>query len=438
MKRINIIHNTVLIFFMSVIYMPLSMVLIPTQRYISLHFLLITFGYLAQSLYLKLKRLKPFAFTTSYEANGAWVGRSFLPIVLCFLSSFPIAQVCTVELVTKRLSLILPISLFAYGSVIYFIVIFGAFLIGIYTANYTAAYFGKPVFSYTASLAYVLLMIFTLVTFGKYVDFFVYIKTTVLLIVCAGVLIMYYSNALMYFSASKYGDTNDIFSFDLFSLMMYTGIVAFMLTVVGCLFILLNGIAVLIGFGDGSVFDLISAAITIIFIIALAAVVISAKYRTAVIIGRILRTVSYFLSILLEDILKLLGLEPLFKSRRRPYTETVRRVQDAEIAEYHTANRRARSYPDFLVALSMYDDLDQKIGYAYRTLCELYRRKSPNIKRSDTPNEVKDKADNAVIGNTGQIRDIIEKVKFMTDECTQKEKEEMLNKLCIEVRKHFR
>jgi len=438
MKQINIIHNTVLIFFMSVIYMSVSMVLIPTQRYISLHFLLITFGYIVQSLYLKLKHIKPFAFTTSYEANGAWLGRSFLPMLLCFLLSFPLSRACGMEIVTKRLSLVLPISLFAYGNVIYFVVISGALLIGIYLANYSAAYFGKPVFSYTASLAYVLLMIFVLVTFGKYVDFFVYIKTTVLLIVCAGALIMYYSNASMRFSASKYGDTSDILSFDFFSLMIYAGIIVFMLTVVGCLFILLNGIAVLIGFCDGSVFDFISAAITILFILALAAVVISAKYRTAAIIGRILRTVSYFLSILLEDILKLLGFEPLFKARRRPYTETVRRVQDAEIAEYHTANRRVRSYPDFLVALSMYDSTDKKIGYAYRTLCELYRRKCADIKRSDTPNEVKNKADNADIGNTGQIRDIIEKVKFMTDECTQKEKEEMLSDLCHEVRKHFR
>ena len=145
---------------------------------------------------------------------------------------------------------------------------------------------------------------------------------------------------------------------------------------------------------------------------------------------------AFVLEMFFEYLLRLFTVEKR-NNIRRPYIETVRRVQDADIAEYRLKNKIERSYTDFLYDISYFKSIDDKIGFAYRTLCSLYNKHGSNIHLSDTPKEVSLKSEISAGGNSDSVRKIIEYVKFMDENCSDEEKSAMLNKLCLEVRKYF-
>jgi len=436
MKNLNLINDITLTGFVSVIYMTVSMVFLPFQKFILPYFVLIGVGRLLQSSLLRIRKLKPFAFTSPYEINGAWLSRSFTAIICAVLLCPIIVHVFNIGLISETFGFELPLILFGYRSVIYYTVVAGALILGIYLSNFESAYFGKPVFVYISMLAFFLLMAFVIIIHGKYIDISVFLRMICIMIVFAGSMIMHNTNTSLRFTVQKYNDNNGSFRFELLSVVMYILLFVIVLAVSFFACVLFNGILTLFGITERNTFDFIS--LIILFLTALFAVIllILTEKRTAVFLNSLFHSMAFVLEMFFEYLLRLFTVEKR-NNIRRPYIETVRRVQDADIAEYRLKNKIARSYTDFLYDISYFKSIDDKIGFAYRTLCSLYNKHGSNIHLSDTPKEVSLKSEISAGGNSDSVRKIIEYVKFMDENCSDEEKSAMLNKLCLEVRKYF-
>ena len=125
------------------------------------------------------------------------------------------------------------------------------------------------------------------------------------------------------------------------------------------------------------------------------------------------------------------------KSRANNEELSFRATQDAAIREYEFIERLPDDYGQFLRRLSRIRSEDTKIGYAYRTLCRLYKRAAPEISASDTPREVQRKAERTArfaSSDLESVRIIIERVKFEDAALAENEKFGLLGELCRSVR----
>ena len=118
-----------------------------------------------------------------------------------------------------------------------------------------------------------------------------------------------------------------------------------------------------------------------------------------------------------------------------------RATQDAAIRDYKPDEKLPDDYGQFLRRLSRIRSEDTKIGYAYRTLCRLYKRAAPEISASDTPREVQRKAERTArfaSSDLESVRIIIERVKFedaaLGEPLSEQEKSGLLSELCRSVR----
>ncbi len=115
----------------------------------------------------------------------------------------------------------------------------------------------------------------------------------------------------------------------------------------------------------------------------------------------------------------------------------LRATQNAAIREYEFDEPVPDDYGQFLRRLSRIRSEDGKIGFAYRTLCRLYKRAAPDISDSDTPREVQRKAERAgrfAPSDLESTRKIIERVKFFGRWPEEAEQAEFLRELCRNVR----
>ena len=141
--------------------------------------------------------------------------------------------------------------------------------------------------------------------------------------------------------------------------------------------------------------------------------------------------------LLLELICQLCGLSWHRKETRPPYPwrkdSVYRATQTAEIREYRFPSPESDSYGAFLRRLARISGTDEKIGYAYRTLCRIYNRDSGNLKTSDTPREVEVKVTptQQLSEKEGrEVREIIERAKFADQILTENEKQQLLGEIC--------
>ena len=143
-------------------------------------------------------------------------------------------------------------------------------------------------------------------------------------------------------------------------------------------------------------------------------------------------------TMLFELLFMLLGFTYRKQDRTRaPGKTDLRATQNAAIREYEFSERTPDDYAQFLRRLSRIRSQDGKIGYAYRTLCRLYKRAAPDISDSDTPREVQRKAERAgrfAPSELESIRVIIERVKFSGRRPDEAEQAEYLRELCRNVR----
>ena len=125
------------------------------------------------------------------------------------------------------------------------------------------------------------------------------------------------------------------------------------------------------------------------------------------------------------------------KTRTTDEAQSFRATQDAAIRDYEPDEKLPDDYGQFLRRLSRIRSEDRKIGYAYRTLCRLYKRAAPEISASDTPREVQRKAERTArfaSSNLESVRKIIERVKFEDAALAEHEKSGLLGELCRNVR----
>ena len=125
------------------------------------------------------------------------------------------------------------------------------------------------------------------------------------------------------------------------------------------------------------------------------------------------------------------------KSRTNNEEPSFRAAQDAAVRDFEFDERLPDDYGQFLRRLSRIRSEDRKIGYAYRTLCRLYKWAAPEIAVSDTPREVQRKAERTARFASSDLesaRRIIERVKFEAPDLQINEKSGLLSELCRSVR----
>ena len=125
------------------------------------------------------------------------------------------------------------------------------------------------------------------------------------------------------------------------------------------------------------------------------------------------------------------------KTRTPDEARPFRAAQDAAVRDYEFDERLPDDYGQFLRRLSRIRSEDRKIGYAYRTLCRLYKRAAPEISASDTPREVQRKAERTArfaSSDLESVRTIIERVKFEDATLGEHEKSGLLSELCRNLR----
>ena len=133
------------------------------------------------------------------------------------------------------------------------------------------------------------------------------------------------------------------------------------------------------------------------------------------------------------------------KSRTADEAQSFRATQDPAVRDYEPDERLPDDYGQFLRRLSRIRSEDAKIGYAYRTLCRLYKRAAPEIAASDTPREVQRKAEwtaRFASSDLESARKIIERVKFedtalgdpLGESLSEHDKSGLLSELCRSVR----
>ena len=149
------------------------------------------------------------------------------------------------------------------------------------------------------------------------------------------------------------------------------------------------------------------------------------------------------LTVFIRFLAMLFGYSWRKEDRTRPPgdTETFRATQDAAIREVEFDEKLPDDYGQFLRRLSRIRSVDAKIGYAYRTLCRLYKKAAPEISASDTPREVERKAERTARFSPSDLesaRKIIERVKFedaaLEEPIGEHEKSSLLSELCRSVR----
>ena len=157
----------------------------------------------------------------------------------------------------------------------------------------------------------------------------------------------------------------------------------------------------------------------------------------AIMIRYLLERFCLSIFLLIELICQICGLSWRRKETRAPYPgrqdSVYRATQTAEFREYHFPSPEADSYGAFLRRLARFSGTDEKIGYAYRTLCRIYNRDSGNLKKSDTPREVEMKVTSTrqLSEKEGrEVREIIERAKFADQILTEAEKQQLLGEIC--------
>lgn len=120
--------------------------------------------------------------------------------------------------------------------------------------------------------------------------------------------------------------------------------------------------------------------------------------------------------------------------------ETEEKHQDALIVEYTFPVRtpaEGDTYAAFVKRLNNLPDNDRRIGYAYRTVCTLYRTTGAPIKDSDTPREMVRKLDKASDNEKETLVGLIERAKFGSKILDEDEKFTILESLCDFVRRQY-
>lgn len=115
--------------------------------------------------------------------------------------------------------------------------------------------------------------------------------------------------------------------------------------------------------------------------------------------------------------------------------ELLQNVSDRR--EYQFVESLPDTYAVFLRRLVKYRTTDEKIGFAYLTICRLYKKKIGTLKKSDTPWEIAHKVKYAAgisEEEVNSVRQIIERVKFSADHIDGVEKNLLLEELCRNVR----
>ena len=126
--------------------------------------------------------------------------------------------------------------------------------------------------------------------------------------------------------------------------------------------------------------------------------------------------------------------------RRYGRPDNQRKTQNAWIVPYNPPDNAADSYENFLRQFSRIPDTDRRIGYAYRTICRLYKRKGVLLKMSDTPEKIARavrRSGKFREEETNDIRDAVEAVKFREITLSEKQKNELLTVLCSAVQKYM-
>lgn len=433
MKINNFISNIAVIGWASMIYASVAMLIVPRQKYVFLIFVLVLLGYLLQAALSKLFGISKNPNSHSYELVGKWLFSSVPTLILAAAISALGVYFLKNDAIVQTLGLDLPKVLHPTRSIVYFILISGALILGVYLCNYESVSFGKTLWAIISAEVFFVFMIAAAILYG--INLSTYLGMAVTMFVSLLYILMHSSSIELQSTRTRILDDTESKNGNHLTIVCF---VVFLFLLAAASFfcmLIINGILTLLGFTIGTMFDMVSLVVLLLLLGVICILIILSKSRTAELVGSIFRGIFDYIEAIFDFLSKMF----VFEKRRvwHPYTETVVKLQDAEISEYRAAKVKIRSYTDFLYMLGGLESTDAKIGYAYRTLCDLYAKNGTKIIRSDTPYEVRCKTCSIDEATAERTRYIIERVNFMSDDLGENDKKTMLREICEIVRKYF-
>lgn len=120
------------------------------------------------------------------------------------------------------------------------------------------------------------------------------------------------------------------------------------------------------------------------------------------------------------------------------YKDEKKKLQDASIREYMEMAEGTDSYERFLRRLSKMPNADAQLSFAYAMLVTAYRRKSSNLRLSDTPREIKGKVKHLVSEEEiAYITRQFENVKYGEQKIDEEEASVVLDRICAQVKRYI-
>lgn len=123
------------------------------------------------------------------------------------------------------------------------------------------------------------------------------------------------------------------------------------------------------------------------------------------------------------------------------YKDEEEKLQDKYISSNYERKMNAMTYRDFQHQMAKLKTYDEKIGYAYKTLLQMYQKMNLKLKSSDTPRETKVKIQNGMQSpEIGDITEAIELVKYAElelDKTDSAKAEQVLSTMCNTIKKYM-
>ncbi len=120
------------------------------------------------------------------------------------------------------------------------------------------------------------------------------------------------------------------------------------------------------------------------------------------------------------------------------YKDEKKKLQNATIRDYDSMAEATEDYKTFIRELGKLHDYDEQLCYAYSVLLKTYKKISIALKISDTPREVKYKAERSVDKETiAKITSDFEKLHYAEVTVTDAEAAEILGNICSEIKRYM-
>lgn len=120
------------------------------------------------------------------------------------------------------------------------------------------------------------------------------------------------------------------------------------------------------------------------------------------------------------------------------YKDEKKKLQNAGIGDYKAMADSTDTYKLFMQRLGRLKTYDEQLCYSYAVLLKVYKKMNLSLKRSDTPREIRDKVERALVSNEiEKITSDFESVRYALDEKSDTEAVQIITNICNTIKRYM-